>query len=130
MFMRLLFAAPHQGDMALFNTTLHAALCLMPFEIIASETNSARDLMQRVEAGRDDIIILDWALTGEETPDIVSKILAIDPRLRVIVLLPENLRQYRQQVWQAGACNGIPKEHMDQEWFSHGAVYYAEGDAA
>jgi len=28
------------------------------------------------------------------------------------------LHQYRRQVWCAGACNGIPKEYMDQEWFS------------
>jgi hypothetical protein len=36
----------------------------------------------------------------------------------VVVLLPESPRQYRQLVWEAGACNGIPKEFIDQEWLS------------
>jgi len=36
----------------------------------------------------------------------------------VVALLPLGYRQYRQRVWQAGACNSIPKEHMDQEWLS------------
>ncbi|MCB0162119.1 MAG: hypothetical protein KDD83_28475, partial [Caldilineaceae bacterium] len=52
------------------------------------------------------------------TPALVQEILAQNPQLRVVALLPENFRQYRQRVWDAGACNSIPKEHMEQEWFS------------
>ena len=38
--------------------------------------------------------------------------------MRIIVLLPSHQRQYRQLVWEAGACNSIPKEYMEQEWLS------------
>ena len=41
-----------------------------------------------------------------------------NPRLRSIALLPQSYRQYRKQVWQAGACSSIAKENMEQEWFS------------
>jgi hypothetical protein len=38
--------------------------------------------------------------------------------MRIVALLPESYRQYRQRVWEAGACSSIPQEHMDQEWLS------------
>ena len=45
-------------------------------------------------------------------------LLVRNPRLRIVALLPQSYRQYRQQVWEAGACTSIPHEHMDQEWLS------------
>ena len=30
--------------------------------------------------------------------------------------MPLDLRQYRACLWEAGACVGLPKEHLDQEW--------------
>jgi hypothetical protein len=71
-----------------------------------------------VDAHQDDIILLDWQLAGPQTPALVRDMLVRDPLLRVVTLLPEHQRQYRQLVWDAGACNGIPKEHIDQEWLS------------
>ncbi len=35
-----------------------------------------------------------------------------------MTLLPLQLRQYRQCIWDAGSCSSVPKEHMDQEWLS------------
>ena len=64
------------------------------------------------------MILLDWDLVQSDTPKLVKDILAANPQLRVVVLLPQSSRQYRQLVWDAGACNGIPKEYMDQEWLS------------
>jgi hypothetical protein len=32
------------------------------------------------------------------------------------VIAPLHLRQYRQCLWEAGACVGLPKEYLDQEW--------------
>jgi hypothetical protein len=35
-----------------------------------------------------------------------------------VALLPQSYRQYRREVWQAGACSSIAKENMEQEWLS------------
>lgn len=118
MLMRLLFAAPDQASLTLLHTTLAAALRLTPMDVSVAEAQSREDLLARLEAVQDDIIILDWPIAGAETPDLVREILARNPLLRVVALLPDHLRQYRQQVWEAGACNGIPKEHVDQEWLA------------
>jgi DNA-binding NarL/FixJ family response regulator len=116
--MRLLFATPDNEALNLMYTILDSALCLTPLEVRVAEARNRAELMGRVEAGRDDIILLDWAIAGSETPALVREILRRNPLLRVVALLPEYQRQYRQLVWDAGACNGIPKEHMDQEWLS------------
>ncbi|MCB0035826.1 MAG: response regulator transcription factor [Anaerolineales bacterium] len=80
--------------------------------------HTKEDLFARAYGHVDDVILLDWELAQEDTPELVSQILDSNPQLRVVAMLPLNNRQYRQRVWEAGACNGIPKEHMDQEWLA------------
>ncbi|MBE7552628.1 MAG: response regulator transcription factor [Anaerolineales bacterium] len=116
--MRMLFAASDQESLNLMHATLDSALCLTPLEVQIAEARTCADLLARVDAHQDDIILLDWQVAGAQTPDLVRDILNRNPLLRVVALLPEHQRQYRQLVWDAGACNGIPKEHMDQEWLS------------
>ena len=83
-----------------------------------AEAQNCTELLARVDAHQDDIILLDWQVGGSQTPALVRDILSRNSLLRVVALLPEHQRQYRQLVWDAGACNGIPKEHIDQEWLS------------
>ena len=116
--MRLLFAASDQESLNLMHATLDSALCLTPLEVQIAEARTCSQLLARIDAYQDDIILLDWQLAGAQTPALVREILQRNPLLRVVALLPEHQRQYRQLVWDAGACNGIPKEHMDQEWLS------------
>jgi DNA-binding NarL/FixJ family response regulator len=87
-------------------------------EVQIAKARTYSELLARVDAHQDDIILLDWQVAGAQTPALVREILQRNPLLRVVALLPEHQRQYRQLVWDAGACNGIPKEHMDQEWLS------------
>ena len=116
--MRLLFATPDDWSLNLMHATLTPALCLTPVEVSVAEVRSQVDLMGRVTAGQDDVILLDWLVAGSDTPNLVRTLLEHNPLLRIVVLLPEHQNQYRTLVWEAGACNGIPKEHMDQEWLS------------
>jgi len=116
--MRLLFAACDDESLALMYATLESALCLTPLEVQVAEVRHCAGLMARVDAKQDDIILLDWQIAGADTPALVREILSRNSLLRLVALLPEHYRQYRQLVWDAGACNGIPKEHMDQEWLS------------
>lgn len=118
MHMRLLFASPEKDFQELLYSILDCALCLTPLYVCVAEASTRADLLTRVDAHQDDIILLDWQIAGSETPDLVTELLKRNPLLRVVALLPEHQRQYRQLVWDAGACNGIPKEHMDQEWLS------------
>jgi DNA-binding NarL/FixJ family response regulator len=116
--MRLLFAIPDDQSLALMHSILTSALELNPLAVETAAVANYADLMQRAVADADDIILLDWNIAGPDTSNLVEEILALNPRLRVVALLPMTLHQYRRQVWCAGACNGIPKEHMDQEWLS------------
>ena len=116
--MRVLFAAADEESLKLMYSTLDAALCLTPLDIQVAEACTCAEILARVYAKGDDIILLDWQVAGADTPTLVREILNHDPLLRVVALLPEHQRQYRQLVWDAGACNGIPKEHIDQEWLS------------
>ena len=116
--MRLLFAAPEPNSIDLMHSSLSSALCLTPLNVSFAEVRTLDELEARVQEELDDVIILDWDMVQSETPALVSRILTTNPELRLVVLLPEASRQYRQPVWEAGACNGIPKEFMDQEWLS------------
>lgn len=118
MLMRVLFAASDQESLNLMDSTLDSALCLTPLEVQVAEARTCAEVLTRVDAYQDDIILLDWQVAGPQTPALVRDILSRNPLLRVVALLPEHQRQYRQLVWDAGACNGIPKEHIDQEWLS------------
>ncbi len=100
------------------HSILGSALCLTPLTVSFAEARTLGELCARVEQNLDDVILLDWDMVQSETPKLVRDILAANPELRVVVLLPQSSRQYRQLVWEAGACNGIPKEFMDQEWLS------------
>ena len=116
--MRLLFAAPDASTQELLRNVLGAALCFTPVDVIVITVETKAALMARLAQNQDDVVLLDWNIANSETPALVTQILEKNPALRVVTLLPEHMRQYRQQVWDAGACNGIPKEYMDQEWLS------------
>jgi len=100
------------------HSLLEAALQLNLMPVEVAEARTLQDLYGRVKMDQDDVVLLDWTIAQAETPSVVENILALNPRLRVVTLLPLAHRQYRHQVWCAGACNGIPKEYMDQEWLS------------
>ncbi|MFV9503524.1 MAG: hypothetical protein AB4911_03070 [Oscillochloridaceae bacterium umkhey_bin13] len=116
--MRLLIATPDQTLLTTLDTLLAAALGLVPIEVNAVIVSDAKALLERAELGNDDVILLDWQLVGARTPDLVRAIFAVYPSARVMTLLPDQQRQYRQRVWEAGACTSIPTERLDEEWLS------------
>lgn len=118
MHIRILFASPDDASLGLLYSLHDSAMNLMCLNISTAEARTVDALQQRVADYADDVILLDWLMAEAATPALVQSMLAQNPKLRVVVLLPENFRQYRQRVWDAGACNSIPKEYMEQEWFS------------
>ncbi len=113
---QLLIAAPDAESLALYDSLLAAALQLMPLDITAEHCASRAALTPRIAARQDDVLLLDWLLAGAETPAYLRELVALNPRLRTIIIMPLHLRQYRACLWEAGACVGLPKEHLDQEW--------------
>ncbi len=64
------------------------------------------------------MVILDWTIAHESTPALVRTMMEHNPQVRTVTLLPLSHRAYRREVWQAGACSSIAKEHIEQEWLS------------
>jgi DNA-binding NarL/FixJ family response regulator len=116
--MRLLMATPDHATLSLLRSLLDAALALVPLEVTADSVSDQNALQQRNALHSDDVILLDWQLAGAQSPDLVRALFADNPRARVVALLPDQLRQYRQRIWEAGACSSIPMERLDQEWLS------------
>ncbi len=115
---RLLFATPDAESQLLLNSLLSSALELTPLTVHAENATTIDALLARVDADADDVVVLDWLMAQAETPALVATLLQRNPKLRIVALLPQSYRQYRKQVWQAGACSSIAKENMEQEWFS------------
>lgn len=124
MAIRILLAIPTETCLGLLHSLLDEARNLICFDLATAEVWTRSALLERIHSGLTDeaenvdIILLDWELAEQETPTVVRELLTLNPRLRIIALLPHHLRQYRELVWEAGACNSMPKEHMDQEWLS------------
>lgn len=115
---RLLFASPDADSHHLFDVILRAALEMTPLDIDAAHAADMDDLLRRVGARGADVVVLDWLMAHEGTPGLVREILQRNSQAHVVALLPLTYRQYRREVWQAGACSSIAKEHIDQEWLS------------
>jgi DNA-binding NarL/FixJ family response regulator len=115
---RLLIATPDNVSLALLQSVVTATRDLTCFAITVATAQSAQEILQHVDAALEDVILLDWEMTQAATADLVHEILNHNPKMRIVVLLPSHQRQYRQLVWEAGACNSIPKEYMEQEWLS------------
>ncbi len=115
---RLLIAAPDTETLKLVHSLLAAAMEMVPLNIDVHDVNNFEELEARNSGTLDDLLLLDWQLAGAETPNRLRELTTINPKLRVITLLPMHLRQYRQCIWESGACSSIPKEHLDQEWLS------------
>ena len=118
MSIHLVLATPSLDTLDLLHQLLDAALGLIRHDLVVVEARSEDELIDRVELYIDDVILLDWDLVGRATPDLVRDVLSRNPRLRTMVLLPQALRQYRETLWNAGACVSTPKEMIDQEWMS------------
>ena len=102
----------------MLDSLLASALELTPLNVTANRVETQGALLARADADADDIVVLDWLMAQANTSALVATLLDHNPRLRVVTLLPQSYRQYRKEVWQAGACSSIAKENMEQEWFS------------
>jgi DNA-binding NarL/FixJ family response regulator len=116
--LRLLYATPDADSLMLLESLLASALELTPLQVTTAHVATTSALMARADSRSDDIILLDWPMAYAATPQLVHELLERNPQLRIVALLPASYRQYRREVWRAGACSSIAKENMEQEWLS------------
>ena len=104
MSIRVLLASSDPTSLDLQRSLLGASMKLVCFAVEFASVSSSQELWARVQAERDDVILLDWHLVEAETPELVRALLARNPRLRIVALLPQSYRQYRQRCgWRAHA---------------------------
>jgi CheY-like chemotaxis protein len=115
---KVLFATPDQHALELLNSLLSSAANLFCPDVEADSVTSREALIARISTAYDDVVFVDWLMAEADTPNLVKELVQHNPKIRIVALLPQYFRQYRERVWEAGACNSIPKEHMDQEWLS------------
>ncbi len=115
---RILIATPDAASLHLIETVLEAALELLPLDVSTEHAGTPNLVLSRAAREADDLVLLDWQLAHDGTPALIREMLATCPGLRIVTVLPLGYRQYRLECWQAGACTGIAKEHLDQDWLS------------
>lgn len=69
------------------------------FEVVA-EANDSSELWQQVEEACPDLLFLDWELAGPKVRDVLSRLHAVCPDLRVIALSGRS--ELRRAALQAG----------------------------
>ncbi len=128
--MRLLFAIPDDQSLALMHSILTSALELNPLAVETAAVATYADLMKRVVADGDDIVLLDWNISGADTSAVVEEILALNPRLRVVALLPMTFAPISPPGLVCGGVQRHPQRIHGPGMALHCALHHASGHAA
>lgn len=113
---RILLAAGHDDYRRSLRELIEAARALLPVPLEVDEAASVEGARERLASAATDALLVDWSLAGADTLAAVRGLLAEHPDLRVLVLIPDVRRQYREAAWSVGACACVPRERIDPEW--------------
>jgi DNA-binding NarL/FixJ family response regulator len=113
---RLLLAAGHDEYRQSLRELIETARGLLPVPLEVDEAASVEEARERLRATATDAMLADWSLAGADTLAAVRGLLVEHPDLRVLVLIPDVRRQYREAAWSVGACACVPRERIDPEW--------------
>ncbi len=93
-----------------------AARAMLPIQPEIMHVSSLEQVRERLVTWHPDALMLDWNPARANMMGALTGLLAEHPNLRVLVLLPDSAREYREAVWSAGACACIPRDRADPEW--------------
>lgn len=93
-----------------------AACALLPVRVDALHASSLGQVRELLATWRPDALMLDWNAAHAGMIGALASMLVEHPGLRVMVLLPDSAREYREAVWNVGACACIPRDRADPEW--------------
>lgn len=113
---RLLVAAADPGYLASLREVAEKTCGLLPMALEVEECTSLDEARERLAVRPPDAVMLDWNLLPSGPLRALADVVAAHPELRLLVLLPEPGREYREAVWGAGACACVPRDRIDPEW--------------
>lgn len=113
---RLLLASENPGFMETLRELADSARALMPVGLEIRTSSPDVSLGEEIASWGPDALMLDWSPVDTGVMEELRSVLAGNPGLRVLVLLPGSGREYREAVWGAGACACIPRDRADPEW--------------
>src|SRR5690606_36360377 len=82
---------------------------------VGGEAVSAPEAMERVQAERWDVIMLDVALAGRSGLDLIADIRKVRPEARVLVLTMFSEEEYAVRAIRAGAAGFLTKESAPEK---------------
>ena len=97
-------------DHAVVRRGLRQILAETPDLHVAGEAGTAGEAMQKVQAERWDVIVLDVGLAGKSGLDLIADIRKLRPETRVLVLTMFSEEQYAVRAIRAGAAGFLTKE--------------------
>ena len=107
---------PDTESQDMMRTLVEATRQLIPYRLVINQVGSKEELIQKITAEQADVLFLDWQIAGSATPDLTCQLAQLNPKLRIIILLPFQIRQYQQYLLGTGVCSCLPKDRLDQEW--------------
>ncbi|MDR7418601.1 MAG: hypothetical protein QN178_06795 [Armatimonadota bacterium] len=113
---RILIAAGNPDYLASLRELTEAARAFLPINLEVVEARTLDETRRRLADSAPDALMADWSLVPEQTLAAVRALVAEQPELRVLLLLPDVRREYREAAWSAGACACVPRDRIDPEW--------------
>ena len=102
-------------DHPMMRDGLAALITAQPDLIVCGEAANAAEAMQSVEAQRPDLLLLDISLPGKSGLETIKDLLALHPRLSILVISMHDESFYAERVLRAGARGYIMKERATQD---------------
>ena len=87
------------------------------FDVIGEATN-AEEVLNHVNQGKAEVIILDLSMPGSSGVELIKKIHGLAPRIGVLVLTMHAAQHYAPRAFRAGAMGYLTKENAACELIS------------
>ncbi len=82
------------------------------------EDPDGKEVLQKVDSLRPDLIFMDIQLPGENGLQLAKKIKGIDPNVTIIILTSYDIPEYREAAFQSGANHFITKNSSTREFLA------------
>ncbi len=113
---RILIAAGNPDYLASLRELTDAARAFLPIGLEVVEAGTIDETRARLADSAPDALMADWSLVPLNAWNAIRALVAEHPDLRVLLLLPDVGREYREAAWGAGACACVPRDRVDPEW--------------
>jgi two-component system invasion response regulator UvrY len=82
---------------------------------VIDEASNGRELIEKVQAHRPDIVLLDISMPGMDGLDVTKQLRSLFPELPILILTVHPARQYALRILRAGAKGYLDKQAAPEE---------------